>query len=327
MALESVLEINEELKVKEAEALKVFRELAKDCDEDMVPDFVRYSYDMKKATFYFECDHRVDFRDLVKSLNSRLGVFVEMRQISPREQASLVGGLGTCGHELCCCKVGSKCCHKNSTIKMAKNQNLSLNPTKISGMCGRLMCCLRFENEYYKDFKERSPKVNSFVKTPDGDAKVVAVDALHEIISLKIEEEKARKVPLSDFKEGSNQEKGFSVGKHAWEEAGSALNDLTGSAVNVKIDTSLFTGDDHMAKSRGAKLSTRSSSSKKSQSSNSRRRRRGSSDASGVTAKRPGGNSSGTRRRSKPEEVKISRHKRDDRKPRRRRTTTIKTDE
>ena len=324
MALESVLEINEELKEKEEAALTVFRELAPECDEDMAPKFVRYSYDMRKATFYFECEHRCDFRDLVKKLSSRLSIFVEMRQISPREQASLVGGLGPCGQELCCCKVGNKCCHKNSTIKMAKNQNLSLNPTKISGMCGRLMCCLRFENEYYKDFKERSPKVNSLVKTPDGDAKVVAVDALHEIISLKIEDEKARKVALSDFKEGSSIENGFSVEQDVWEEAGDALNDLSGSAVNVKIDTSLFTGDDHMVKSSGAKLSKRSSTSKQAQSSNRRRRNRGNS---GVTARKPGGNSSGTRRRRKPEEVKISRPKKDDRKPRRRRTTKIKTDE
>ena len=324
MALESVLEINEELKEKEEAALKVFRELAPECDKDMAPKFVRYSYDMRKATFYFGCDHRCDFRELVKKLSSRLSIYVEMRQINPRELASVVGGLGPCGQELCCCKVGSKCCHKNSTIKMAKNQNLSLNPTKISGMCGRLMCCLRFENEYYVDFKERSPKVNSFVKTPDGEAKVVAVDALHEIISLKIEDEKARKVALCDFEEGSSIENGFSVGKDAWDDAGDALNDLSGSAVNVKIDTSLFTGDDHMVKSRGAKLSKRSAPSKQAERNGRRRRNRGNS---GVTAKRPGGNSSATRRKRKPEEVKISRPKKDDRKPRRRRTTKIKTDE
>ena len=326
MALESVLEINEELKEKEEAALKVFRELAPDCDEDMAPKFVRYSYDMRKATFYFECEHRCDFRDLVKKLSSRLSVYVEMRQISPREQASLVGGLGPCGHELCCCKVGNKCCHKNSTIKMAKNQNLSLNPTKISGMCGRLMCCLRFENDYYRDFKEKSPKINSLVKTPDGEAKVVEIDVINETIGLKIEDEKVRKVPLDDFSEVSCAENGFTVEKAAWDKAGDALNVFVGSVANVKIDTSLFTGDDHMAKSHGAKLSMRSPESKQ-RDRNSKlkatKKGAGRSESSGVTARRPGGNSSATRRRHNKEEIKISRPKKDERKPRKRRTTKI----
>lgn len=326
MALESVLEINEQLKEKEEKAFLVFKELAPECDEAMVPQFVRYSYDMRKATFYFKSEHRIDFRELLKQLSSRLQINVEMRQIGDREQASLIGGLGPCGQELCCCKVGSNCCHKNATIKMAKNQDLSLNPTKISGMCGRLMCCLRFENEFYKSFKERAPKVNSFVKTPDGRAKVVSCDAISDSVTLKIDEEKPRKIKLDDFTKKSSAENGFEVDEEKWEEAGNESDAFMKSAVNISIDTSLFTGDERVQTSTRAKLSEKSSSSRAKNEKPSRRRRRGkkgsSSKSSGVTAKRPGGNSSGTRKGIK-EEVKISRPKKDERKPRRRRTTKI----
>ncbi len=327
MALESVLEINEQLKEKEEKALDVFKELAPECDEAMVPQFVRYSYDMRKATFYFKSEHRIDFRELLKQLSSRLQINVEMRQIGDREQASLIGGLGPCGQELCCCKVGSNCCHKNATIKMAKNQDLSLNPTKISGMCGRLMCCLRFENEFYKSFKERAPKVNSFVKTPDGKAKVVSCDAIYDSVSLKIDEEKPRKIKLDDFTKNSNAENGFEVKAEKWEEAGAQSDAFIKSAVNISIDTSLFTGDDRVQTSSGAKLSEKSSSRKKNEKAPRRRRKgkKNSSSKKGVTAKRPGGNSSGTRR-SEKDEIKISRPKKDERKPRRRRTTTVKSD-
>ena len=333
MNLETDLTIDEELKEKEAEAFRVFLELAPSCDEGMEPSFVRYAYDMKKATFYFKSDHRVDFRELVKQLNSRLGISVEMRQIGDREQASLVGGLGPCGQVLCCCRLGNDCCQKNATIKMAKNQNLSLNPTKISGMCGRLMCCLRFENDFYKDFKDRAPKINAQVKTPDGIGKVVAVDALHDLVSVKIDEEKPRQIAVADFKEGSSAENGWKVGRSVWEEAGKALADLTGSAANVTIDTSLFTGNDHMVISSKAKLAskpaTQDNNKKESKPHRRRSRRTSSKDTHSrqiVTAKRPGGNSSGIKHASAPKEkIKIERHPHEERKPRRRRTTTINT--
>lgn len=344
MNLEVDLTIDEKLKEAESAAYKVFCELAPECDEGMEPSFVRYSYDMKKGTFYFKSDHRVDFRELVKKLNHKLGVVVEMRQIGDREQASLIGGLGPCGHELCCCRLGADCCcQKNSTIKMAKNQNLSLNPTKISGMCGRLMCCLRYENDFYVDFKSRSPKVNAKIKTPDGEGKVVSVDALHNMVSVRVGEEKARKINVDDFKEGSSSENGWEIGRSVWKEAGERLNDLSNSAVNVTIDTSLFTGNDNMAASHGAKLADkpaiereekkpsrprRSRGSRKGNSNNTHAKeateKKNSSSHSRVTARRPGGNSS-VISRSK-EEAKIERHAKDERKPRRRRTTKINTD-
>ena len=326
MTIESALEINEQLKTKEEEALSVFKELAPECDEAMEPQFVRYSYDMRKATFYFKSEHRVDFRELLRQLSSRLKISVEMRQIGDREQASLVGGLGPCGQVLCCCKMGSKCFRKNATIKMAKNQDLSLNPTKISGMCGRLMCCLRFENDFYKSFKERAPKLNSVVKTPDGDASVVSIDALSDSVSLKVDEDKPRKISLDDLVENSSSKNGFEVREDAWEEAGQALDSFVKSAVNVSIDTSLFKGDDRLKTSTGAKLSEKSTAPKIGDKPPKKRRRgrRRSTPKGGVTAKRPGGNSSATRN-SKKEEVKISRPKREERKPRRRRTTTVKS--
>ena len=304
---------------REERALEIFKELAKDCDKDMVPKSVKYRDDLYKATFYYTCDHRVDFRELVKQLSTKLSISVEMRQINEREQASMIGGLGPCGHELCCCKFKGACCKKNATIKMAKNQDMSLNPTKISGMCGRLMCCLRFENDYYKDFKERAPKINSFVKTPDGDAKVIGHDALSEVIKLRVGDDKPRKIKLSDFKDGSNKEDGFAVGKKAWEEATNALNDIRKSAANVTIDTSVFTGTDRVATAKNVKLADKPKRARKGEELKRKKKdkkpRRSSrvkgSSKSKATAKRPGGNSSATNlKKSKPAKP-IARPKRD----------------
>lgn len=342
---------NNELEEKEAKALEIFRELAPECDEDMQPSFVRYAEDEKKATFYFQCEHRVDFRELVKQLGSKLSIQVEMRQIGQREQACMVGGLGPCGHELCCCRLGGECCHQNATIKMAKNQNLSLNPTKISGMCGRLMCCLRFENDFYKDFKDRAPKINSFVKTPDGDAKVIGQDAIHEIITLRHDEDKPRKIALADLENVSEDEekKQFVCDDDAWEAADPNVMDLSTSAANVTINTSALSGDDHMKRATSVKLAPQKEVEeiKKSNSRTHRRRRsrtpreetqqtqatasRPGGNSSG-TAKRPGGNSSGTSRRArtttsnkqaKPAAAPIERKAKTERKPRLRRTRTI----
>lgn len=350
MTEQSNVDIEQTLEEKEREALKIFRELAPECDEEMEPSFVRYAEDGKRATFYFLCEHRVDFRELVKQLGSRLSISVEMRQIGQREQASIVGGLGPCGHELCCCRLGGGCCHQNATIKMAKNQNLSLNPTKISGMCGRLMCCLRFENDFYKDFKDRAPKINSFVDTPDGPAKVIGHDAIHERLTLRHEDDKPRKILLSDLDCTDEEKKEFSCGIGAWDAADPNFIDLSSSAANVTINTSLFTGNDHMAIQAGAKLAAKPAAEEPKQTRNKphrRRRSRGSKNSenteqvqttasrpggnSSRTATRPGGNSSGTRtssRRSRnnskaPASAPIERKAKQERKPRLRRTTTI----
>lgn len=204
-----------ELEAKSREALPVFKEMAAEGNGDMHPVSVEYLFEGDKAIFYFEAEERVDFRELVRKLAAHFRVRIDMRQIGVRDEARMVGGLGHCGQELCCKRLGGEFCPVS--IRMAKEQDLSLNPQKISGVCGRLMCCLRYEFDAYKDFKSRAPKQNATVETPDGPAKVVDLDVPREIVSLKIMGEKPVKVPLADFdppEEGSNRPN--RVGEEAW---------------------------------------------------------------------------------------------------------------
>lgn len=209
-----------ELEEKAAEALPVFKELAAKASEEMRPVSVEYLFDGDKAVFYFESENRVDFRELVRTLSSRLHVRVDMRQIGVRDEARMVGGLGHCGQELCCKRLGGEFCPVS--IRMAKEQDLSLNPQKISGVCGRLMCCLRYEYDAYKDFKSRAPKKNAQVETPDGPAKVVDLDVPREVVSLRVEGEKPVRVPLADFEPAEEGARPKCVGCDAWERANSA---------------------------------------------------------------------------------------------------------
>ena len=207
-----------ELEAKSREALPVFKEMAAEGNGDMHPVSVEYLFEGDKAIFYFEAEERVDFRELVRKLAAHFRVRIDMRQIGVRDEARMVGGLGHCGQELCCKRLGGEFCPVS--IRMAKEQDLSLNPQKISGVCGRLMCCLRYEFDAYKDFKSRAPKQNSQVETPAGMAKVVDLDVPREIVSLKVEGEKPVRVPLADFEppdEGSNRPN--RVGQDAWDEA------------------------------------------------------------------------------------------------------------
>lgn len=227
-----------------AEALPLFKQMAAEADADMHPVSVEYLFDGDKAVFYFEAEERVDFRDLVRKLASKFRVRVDMRQIGVRDEARMVGGLGHCGQELCCKRLGGEFCPVS--IRMAKEQDLSLNPQKISGVCGRLMCCLRYEFDAYKDFKSRAPKQNTQVETPAGTAKVVDLDVPREIVSLKIEGEKPVKVPLADFdppEEGSRPKR---VGAEAWEEA-NAANALAIVGEGGTLLTSQLTGQDKLA--------------------------------------------------------------------------------
>ncbi len=178
----------EEMCRRSEEALPVFKQMAAEASEDMHPVSVEFLLDGDKAVFYFEAEERVDFRELVRKLASHFHVRIDMRQIGVRDEARMVGGLGHCGQELCCKRLGGEFCPVS--IRMAKEQDLSLNPQKISGVCGRLMCCLRYEFDAYKDFKSRAPKQNSQVETPAGTAKVVDLDVPREIVSLKVEGEK-----------------------------------------------------------------------------------------------------------------------------------------
>lgn len=143
-----------------------------------------YSFDGKKLIFYFTADGRIDFRDLVKELASVFKVRIELRQIGIRDETKLVGGLGPCGRDCCC-----SCCmpdFKKVSIKMAKTQGLSLNPTKISGLCGRLMCCLEYENGYYSEVYKKMPKLGSSVSTPDGTGIVINNNMLKLLVKVRI---------------------------------------------------------------------------------------------------------------------------------------------
>ena len=246
IATEEDIEQAAEMERASAEALPVFKEMAREYHEDMHPVSVEFLLDGDKAVFYFEAEERIDFRELVRKLAARFHVRIDMRQIGVRDEARMVGGLGHCGQELCCKRLGGEFCPVS--IRMAKEQDLSLNPQKISGVCGRLMCCLRYEFDAYKDFKSRAPKQNATVETPDGPAKVVDLDVPREIVSLKIMGEKPVKVPLADFdppEEGSNRPN--RVGEEAWQDATTA--DPIGFAGESALfgTTTQLTGQDKLA--------------------------------------------------------------------------------
>ena len=144
------------------------------------------AFDGSKILFFFTADERVDFRELVKNLASVFHTRIELRQIGVRDKAKMVGGLGICGRPFCCASFLDD--FQPVSIKMAKTQNLSLNPTKISGTCGRLMCCLKYEQDAYEDLIRTSPKAESFVDTPDGRGTVVEVDLLRQRVKVKMED-------------------------------------------------------------------------------------------------------------------------------------------
>ena len=178
---EKAIEKNEKL---EAEAMEICQEKIKKHNLDMKLVDVEYTFDHNKVLFYFTADGRVDFRDLVRDLASVFKTRIELKQIGVRDESKMLGGLGICGRQLCCNLFLSD--FAPVSIKMAKEQNLSLNPTKISGSCGRLMCCLKNEQEAYEDLIKRTPSVGSLVKTPDGKGQVTAVALLKGLVTVSI---------------------------------------------------------------------------------------------------------------------------------------------
>lgn len=166
-------------------ALKVTQELVDKYKLDMQLVETEYIFDGSKVIISFTSDNRVDFRELVKELASKLKTRIELRQIGIRDKSKTVGGIGICGRE-CCCNLYLNDFEKVS-IKMAKTQNLSLNPTKISGLCGRLMCCLEYENPYYQEVTSKMPKLNSEVTTPDGKGQVIYTNVLKQTVSVKLD--------------------------------------------------------------------------------------------------------------------------------------------
>jgi cell fate regulator YaaT (PSP1 superfamily) len=176
----------EECRKKEKEAFEVCNKKIKEHNLNMTLTDVEYKFDNSKILFYFTADGRVDFRELVKDLASIYKTRIELRQIGVRDEVKRIGGNGVCGRELCCCSFLGD--FETVSIKMAKEQNLSLNPTKISGNCGRLMCCLKYEQEVYEEKEKRLPHVGAIVKTPDGVGEVDNVETLKETVRVRIKD-------------------------------------------------------------------------------------------------------------------------------------------
>ena len=172
---------------KEKRAYEVCLQKIAEHQLDMQLVSAEYAFDGSKSLFFFTADERVDFRELVKNLASIFHTRIELRQIGVRDKPKMVGGLGICGRPFCCASFLDD--FQPVSIKMAKTQNLSLNPTKISGTCGRLMCCLKYEQDAYEDLLRRSPKVESFVDTPEGRGTVVEVDLLRQRVKVRMEEQ------------------------------------------------------------------------------------------------------------------------------------------
>ena len=178
---------HEECKKIEEEAFKVCQEKIKEHGLNMVLTEVECKFDNSKILFYFTADGRIDFRDLVRDLAAIYKTRIELRQIGVRDEVKRIGGNGVCGRELCCCSFLSD--FETVSIKMAKEQNISLNPSKISGNCGRLMCCLKYENEVYEEKLKKLPNIGAIVKTEDGEGEVDNIEILKERIRVRFKNE------------------------------------------------------------------------------------------------------------------------------------------
>ena len=201
------LEISEDIKTleenrKQADAAApIFKEKVKKHNLEMKLVDVDYTFDKAKLIFYFSSETRVDFRELVKDLAFIFKVRIELRQIGVRDEVKRIGGNGVCGRELCCCSFLSD--FETVSIKMAKEQGISLNPSKISGNCGRLMCCLKYEQDVYEEKLKKLPNIGAIVKTPDGNGEVDGLETLKEVVKVKIKDgdiTKIKKYEMKDIK-------------------------------------------------------------------------------------------------------------------------------
>ena len=197
IATDTDLELADDLAIQGEDAMYEFRRLVKQNGLEMKPVGVEYLFGGEKAVFYFAAEDRVDFRQLVKDLSSYFHIRVDMRQIGVRDETRLVGGYAQCGQELCCARFGGQ--FEPVSIRMAKEQDLPLNSSKISGVCGRLMCCLRYEFEAYKDFKSRAPKKKTLIDTPLGKARIQEYNTPREQLVLRLESGKVFRVNLADM--------------------------------------------------------------------------------------------------------------------------------
>ncbi len=198
----------EENKAKATEAVKITKQKVKQLGLDMKVVDAVYSLDNSKVIIDFTSEDRVDFRELLKELASSLRTRIELKQIGQRDEVKIKGGIGPCG-EICCCKRFLND-FEHVTVKMAKNQGLSLSPTKISGLCGRLMCCLGYENPVYEEILKKMPKINSLVETPEGEGTAVYNDILRQMVTVKVvkgEDSSLTIYPLQDIKILQKKEK------------------------------------------------------------------------------------------------------------------------
>lgn len=197
----------QENKSKEKEAFEICEQKIKKHKLDMKLVDVEFTFDASKIIFYFTAEGRIDFRELVKDLASVFRTRIELRQIGIRDEAKMIGGLGCCGRPLCCSTFLGD--FEPVSIKMAKEQNLSLNPTKISGVCGRLMCCLRYENSHYQEARKNMPSVGAEVLTEAGKGRITEVNPLKNTVKVEIYDSKtwvdfpACKVSVIDTEQGS----------------------------------------------------------------------------------------------------------------------------
>jgi len=186
----------EELDAKAGEALIECGKMIGDLQLPMKLLSAEYNLDGNRLMFLFSAEERVDFRELVRRLTGKFKVRVELRQVGSRDEAKMVGGFGRCGRPLCCMSFLTE--FSPVSIKMAKEQELPLNPMKISGVCGRLMCCLAYEGEQYRIMKEKMPKVGQRVSTHMGEATVVGSNPLKETVLVELESEATVELPLND---------------------------------------------------------------------------------------------------------------------------------
>ena len=197
LATEADLIKVEENKQKEAVAFSRCQQKIREHGLEMKLVSVEYTFDRSKIIFYFTSEERVDFRELVKDLASIFKTRIELRQIGVRDEAKIKGGIGPCGRAFCCTTFLEE--FEPVSIRMAKGQNLSLNPTKISGVCGRLMCCLRYEASSYEDSREDMPRSGEIVLTPDGEGMVREVNCRRKTVTVKLQESgHVRDFPLEE---------------------------------------------------------------------------------------------------------------------------------
>lgn len=276
IATEEDVQRADELAQQGEEALVVFKEFAEGASDQMRPVMVEFLFDGDKAVFYFEAEERVDFRDLVRKLAGHFHVRVDMRQIGVRDGARLVGGLGHCGQELCCKRLGGE--FSPVSIRMAKEQNLSLNPQKISGCCGRLMCCLRYEYETYKEVNSRAPKHGAKVEVPGGVARVTEINVPLERVTLQLEDGKSIKVPLAEMEYNGEGKRPTGVSEEVFEKYASPDPlDVFGTTA---FEVASFSGNEKLADNESRKA--RKSEREKEDTHRKPRRRRSRSGSSGT---------------------------------------------